>query len=144
MFGADPKSRTLARAVSATSSDVSPRWRAIALLAAFVPLSFVLVQCGKAPPAGTLAANAHATGDTFEDRFPAPQFKDRFPTESETFQQRQPAAAPRSRTAEAEPAPYRVASLAPTAPNERPARHAQTTPAPLQPSALPHLGNNTR
>ena len=61
-----------------------------------------------------LAANA-ATGDTFEDRFPAPEFKDRFPTENESFQQRQPAA-PRAKSAQAEPAPYRVASLAPTAP----------------------------
>ena len=90
-----------------------------------------------------LAANA-ATGDTFEDRFPAPQFKDRFPTESETFQQRQPAAAPRSRTAEAEPAPYRMASLAPTGPYERPAREEQTTLVALKSSAFPYLGNNPR
>src|SRR6202022_3046198 len=157
MVGAHPKSRTVER-----TARVSPpgtpshdgafavchragthRWGWIAVLSGFVPLSFVLVQCGKAPSAGMLAANA-ATGDTFEDRFPAPQFKDRFPTESETFQQRQPAAAPRSRTAEAEPAPYRVASLAPTVPNERPAREEQTTLVALKSSAFPYLGNNPR
>src|ERR1700730_4634507 len=157
MVGANPKSRTVERAArvsppGAPSHDGafpvwhrggSHRWRWFAVLSVFVPLSFVLVQCGKAPSAGMLAANA-ATGDTFEDRFPAPQFKDRFPTESETFQQRQPAAAPRSRTAEAEPAPYRVASLAPTVPNERPAREEQTTLVALKSSAFPYLGNNPR
>src|SRR3984893_455830 len=157
MVGANPKSRTVERAArvsppGAPSHDGafavwhragSHRWRWFAVLSAFVPLSFDLVQCGKAPSAGMLAANA-APGDTVEDRFPAPQFKDRFPTESETFQQRQPAAAPRSRTAEAEPAPYRVASLAPTVPYERPAREEQTTLVALKSSAFPYLGNNPR
>src|ERR1700716_2598709 len=157
MVGANPKSRTVERTARVTLPGApshdgafavwhragSHRWRWIAVLSVFVPLSFVLVQCGKAPSAGMLAANA-ATGDSFEDRFPAPQFKDRFPTESETFQQRQPAAAPRSRTAEAEPAPYRVASLAPTVPNERPAREEQTTLVALKSSAFPYLGNNPR
>src|ERR1700730_9385132 len=157
MVGANPKSQAYERTARGSSPGApshdgafaiwhragSHRWRWFAVLSVFVPLSFVLVQCGKAPSAGMLAANA-ATGDTFEDRFPAPQFKDRFPTESETFQQRQPAAAPRSRTAEAEPAPYRVASLAPTVPNERPAREEQTTLVALKPSAFPYLGNNPR
>jgi hypothetical protein len=157
MVGANPKSGTVERTArvnppGAPSHDQafavwhragSHRWRWIAVLSVFVPLSLVLVQCGKAPSAGMLAANA-ATGDTFEDRFPAPQFKDRFPTESETFQQRQPAAAPRSRTAEAEPAPYRVASLAPTVPYERPSREEQTTLVALKSSAFPYLGNNPR
>lgn len=89
-----------------------------------------------------LAANA-ATGDTFEDRFPAPAFKDRFPTENETFQQRQPAAA-RAKSAQAEPSPYRVASLAPTVPYDRPAREEQTTLVALKSSAFPYLGNNPR
>src|SRR3981189_2234968 len=140
MVGANPKSGTIERTTriippGAKSHDGafavwhragSHRWRWIAVLSVFVPLSFVLVQCGKAPSAGMLAANA-ATGDTFEDRFPAPQFKDRFPTESETFQQRQPAAQPPARIAQPEPAPYRVASLAPTEPYERPAREELTT-----------------
>jgi len=156
MVGANPKSRTVERTArvslpGAPSHDGafavwhragSHRWRWIAVLSVFVPLSFVLVQCGKAPSAGMLAANA-ATGDTFEDRFPAPQFKDRFPTESESFQQR-PAAGPRAKTAQAEPAPYRVASLAPTVPYERPVREEQTTLVGLKSSAFPYLGNNPR
>src|ERR1700710_3105355 len=89
------------------------RWRRIALLAALLPMSLALAQCGQAPNAGTLAANSQASmGDTFEDRFPKPQFRDRFPTASESFEQRQPAQAPRQRTVQAPPAPYRVASLA--------------------------------
>lgn len=120
------------------------RWRWLAILLAFVPLSFVLVQCGRAPSAGTLAANAHASaGDTFDDRFPAPQFRDRFPTSNESFVQRQPAEAPR-RAAQTQPAPYRVASLAPTLPYQRPEREDQTTLVGLKSSAFPYLGNNPR
>jgi hypothetical protein len=119
------------------------RWRGLAILAALLPLSFVLVQCGRAPNAGALAANSQASiGDTFDDRFPKPQFRDRFPTASETLEQRQVAAdAPRKRT---EPAPYRVASLAPTVPYQRPPREDQTTLVSLKSSAFPYLGNNPR
>jgi hypothetical protein len=121
----------------------SHRWRWIALLSALIPLSSVLVQCGKAPSAGMLAANTQASaGDTFVDRFPTPQFNDRFPSASESLVQRQPADAPRQRTAQAEPAPYRVASLAPTVPYERPAKEDQTTLVSLKSSAFPYFGNN--
>ncbi len=95
--------------------------------------------------AGQLAANSQATtGDTFDDRFPQPQFKDRFPTASESFEQRQPADARLKRIAQAEPAPYRVASLAPTLPYERPPREDLTTLVSLKSSAFPYLGNNPR
>jgi hypothetical protein len=121
----------------------SHRWRAIALLTALIPLSFVLVQCGRGPSAGTLAANVQASsGDSFDDRFPAPQFSDRFPTASESLVQRQASDAPGKRTAQAAPAPYRVASLAPTVPWERPAREDQTTLVSLKSSAFPYFGNN--
>ncbi|QWG16694.1 alpha/beta hydrolase [Bradyrhizobium sediminis] len=111
-----------------------------------MPLSFVLVQCGKAPSAGMLAANAHASsGDTFEDRFPTPTFKERFPTTSESLVPRQPAAsAPGGRTARSAPAPYRVASLAPTVPYQRPPREDQTMLVGLKSSAFPYLGTNPR
>src|SRR3954453_11101220 len=57
------------------------RWRWVAIATVFAPLSLVLVQCGKAPSAGLLAANTQAAaGDNFVDRFPTPQFNDRFPT----------------------------------------------------------------
>jgi hypothetical protein len=146
MAGANPKSARFDRRApvnppSAPSRDRLAVWRSLAVLGALLPLSFVLVQCGKAPSAGALAANA-SPGDTFEERFPAPQSKDRFPTGNETVQQRQPAAALRAVAAQAEPAPHRVASLAPTIPDERPAREEQTTLVALKSSAFPYLGNN--
>ena len=127
----------------------SARWRWLAVLSVFVPLSFVLAECGKAPSAGMLADNSQPApaADNFDDRFPAPQFRDRFPTVSESFAQRQAAdlgvdLAPRKRTAQAGPAPYRVASLAPTVPYQRPAKEDQTTLVSLKSSAFPYLGNN--
>src|ERR1700733_14831086 len=96
MVGATPKSRTFDRKglamLPGASRHVHPRaaWRWIAILSVFVPLSFVLVQCGQAPSAGTLAANVQGSaGYNFDDRFPKPQFRDRFPTASESLEQRQ-------------------------------------------------------
>jgi hypothetical protein len=155
MVGANPKFSTHDRAGQVMSPGATPhaqapehragshRWRWIAVLSVFVPLTFVLVQCGQAPSAGTLAANSQASmGDSFDDRFPKAQFRDRFPTASESLQQRQPNDVPAKRTAQAEPAPYRVASLAPTVPYQRPARENQTTLVGLKSSAFPYLGNN--
>jgi hypothetical protein len=124
----------------------SDRLRRIAVLSALVPLSFVLVQCGQAPGAGSLAANSQAAmADSFDERFPKPQFRDRFPTASESLFQREASSdAPRKRTAQTEPAPYRVASLAPTVPYRRPGRDDQTTLVGLKSSAFPYLGNNPR
>ena len=114
-------------------------------MSALVPLSFVLIQCGRAPSPGTLAANAQAgAGDSFDDRFPAPQFRDRFPSANESFVQRQAPDSSRKPTAQAEPTPYRVASLAPTVPYQRPAREDQTALIGLKSSAFPYLGNNPR
>ena len=92
-----------------------------------------------------LAANSQAsTADSFDDRFPTPQFRDRFPTASESFVQRPAPDASGRRTTSAEPAPYRVASLAPQLPYQRPAREDQTTLVSLKSSAFPYLGNNPR
>jgi len=105
----------------------------------------VLLQCGRAPSPGTLAANAQGeAGDSFDDRFPTPLFRDRFPSANESFVQRQAPDSSRKRTAQAEPAPYRVASLAPTVPYQRPAREDQTALIGLKSSAFPYLGNNPR
>ena len=129
----------------AAQGRAGSRLRWIALLSALVPLSFVLIQCGRAPNAGTLAANAQASaGDSFDDRFPTPQFRDRFPSANESFVQRQAPDSSRKRAAQAEPAPYRVASLAPTVPYQRPAREDQTALVGLKSSAFPYLGNNPR
>jgi len=121
------------------------RWQGIASLLVVAPLSLVLAQCGRAPDAGALSANAQASAaDTFNDRFPAPRFADRFPSAEESFAPRQSAEASPNATAQAEPAPYRVASLAPTAPYQRPPRQDQTTLVSLKYSAFPYLGNNPR
>ena len=110
-----------------------------------MPLSFALAQCGKAPGPGQLAANSQAAiGDSFDERFPRPQFRDRFPTANESFRELRPADAPAKRTAQAQSAPYRVASLEPTVPYQRPQREDQTTLVGLKSSAFPYLGNNPR
>jgi hypothetical protein len=122
------------------------RWGFVAVAALFAPLSVVLVQCGKAPSAGMLAANTQsASGDTFEDRFPAPQFRDRFPTEKESFVQRQapaPSLQPQQ-SASTEPSPVRVASIAPTLPRPN-VREELTTLVSMKSSAFPYFGNNPR
>ena len=140
-----PGTSRYARLIAPARRAGSVRWRWIASLAALVPLSFLLAQCGKAPGAGQLAANSQATmGDSFDDRFPQPQFKDRFPKANESFQPLKPAEAPAKRAAQAQPAPYRVASLEPTVPYQRPPREDQTTLVSLKSSAFPYLGNNPR
>ena len=159
MVGVNPKFRTYERASPiAPSGETLPvkaqalrhhagfqRWRLVVLLSALVPLSFVLSQCGQAPSPGTLAANVQGSrGDSFDDRFPKPQFKDRFPTASESLVQFQPSDTPARRVARAEPAPYRVASLEPQVPYQRPPREDQTMLVGLKSSAFPYLGNNPR
>jgi hypothetical protein len=156
MVGADPKFQTRHRADRAFSPVTQLRgqrlrWRWVAVASLFVPLSFVLVQCGKAPSAGMLAANSHAAtaqtaaGDSFsfEDRFPKPQFNDRFPTASESLVQRQVALAPpepKVRTT-----PVRVASLNPTLTLPRPTeREELTTLVSMKSSAFPYFGTNPR
>jgi hypothetical protein len=143
MVGA--KLQTLERAGEASPAAARSPWRFVATLTALLPLSLALVQCGQAPNAGALAANSQATvGDNFDDRFPRPQFRDRYPAPNETFGQLQPNDAPAKRTAQAQPAPYRVASLAPTLPYQRPPKEDLTTLVSLKSSAFPYLGNNPR
>ena len=156
MVGANPKFQTsdhvgqvmppgaMRRAWTQVAQHGAYRLRWIALLSALVAMSLVLVQVGKAPNAGILAANSQTSGDSFDDRFPTPQFNDRFPSASERLVQYQSSDAPRKRMAQAEPAPYRVASLAPTVPYQGPAREEQTTLVGLKSSAFPYLGNNPR
>ncbi|HWL18104.1 MAG TPA: alpha/beta hydrolase, partial [Bradyrhizobium sp.] len=112
-----------------------------------VPLSLTLAQCGKAPNADALAANAQISlpGDTFDDRFPSPSFRDRFPTPQERFEQKlaqdfAPAPSPQISPT---PVSYRVASLAPQLPYQRPAgRDELTTLVSMKSSAFPYYGNN--
>ena len=159
MVGADPKFQTVGRG-QPTSSAVPRRalplrWYWFALAALIVPLSFFLVQYGKAPSAEMLAANTEGAKSrpaksqtsivTFDDRFPTPHFADRFPTANETLPQvqRQVALAPQPpRTVRTEP--VRVASLTPTLTLPRNEREELTTLVSMKSSAFPYFGTNPR
>jgi hypothetical protein len=152
MVGANPKSEAYVRVTPAKKAGSSrhahsraiPQRRWLALLSALIPLSFTLVQCSKAPSAGSLAANVQGSSDTFDDRFPQPQFKDRFPTAAESLQQRPANVADAQIRRTVQTQPYRVASLAPTVPYQRPAHEEQTALIGLKSSAFPYYGNNPR
>lgn len=140
-----------------TPSDARGRALRLGLISALVPLSLMLVQCGQAPNPAALAANSQAnvqvvaktnqkvaSGDTFEDRFPAPQFRERFPSASESLLQRQMSDFSPKRAVQQPPeqAPYKVASLEPQVPYKRPAREGLTTLVSMKSSAFPYFGNN--
>src|SRR6266567_1280199 len=161
MVGVVPKVKADIRADWTKASGARGRALRIALISALVPLSLTLVQCGKAPNPAALAANSQAnvqvvnqtvaktnpqvaSGDTFEDRFPAPQFRERFPSASEGFLQRQMSDFSPKRAVQQQPeqAPYKVASLAPQVPYQRPPREDLTTLVSMKSSAFPYFGNN--
>jgi hypothetical protein len=152
MVGANPKSEAYVRVTPAKKagsprhaySRAIPQRRWLPLLSALIPLSFTLVQCSKAPSAGSLAANVQGSSDTFDDRFPQPQFKDRFPTAAESLQQRPANVADAQTRRTVQTQPYRVASLAPTVPYQHPAHEEQTALVGLKSSAFPYYGNNPR
>jgi hypothetical protein len=115
-------------------------------LALFAPLSCLLIQCGGSPP-NTVDLVEHAqasVGDTFDDRFPAAPFNERFRAAQTSSVAPQPIEAGGDRTASAEPATDQVASLAPQQlPNERPEiKEDQTALIGLKSSAFPYLGDN--
>ncbi|KYG98903.1 alpha/beta hydrolase [Bradyrhizobium sp. DOA1] len=155
MVGAVPKSRADTRA-GRTTSGARGRLLRASLIPALVPLSLTLAQCGKAPDPAALAANSQAnvqvvaktntrvaSADTFEDRFPAPQFRERFPSTSESFLQRQMSDFSPKRAVQPQPeqAPYKVASLEPQLPYKRPPREDLTTLVSMKSSAFPYFGN---
>jgi hypothetical protein len=160
MVGAVPNLRADIRA-DRTTSGARGRALRIGLISALVPLSLTLVQCGKAPNPAALAANSQAnvpvvnqvvaktnpqvaSNVTFEDRFPAPQFKERFPSASESLLQRQMSDFSPKRAVQQQPehAPYKVASLEPQIPYTRPPRDDLTTLVSMKSSAFPYFGNN--
>jgi hypothetical protein len=156
MIGANPKLQMrdgagMVISPTAPGCGCNSRWHLAAVAALFVPLSLMLAQCGRAPNAGMLAANTQAaSGDSFEDRFPAPQFRDRFPTEQESFAQRPVAVAAQTPAAMAPQRnpriePVRVASIGPTLNLPRPTEREQlTTLVSMKSSAFPYFGNNPR
>src|ERR1700733_2626137 len=128
MVGANPKSEAYVRVTPAKKPGSSrharlraatPSCHWLPLLSILVPLSLTLAQCGKAPSAGSLAANVQDSSDTFDDRFPQPQFKDRFPTAAESLQQRPANVAVEQTQPTVLTLPDRVAALAPNAPYQR-------------------------
>jgi hypothetical protein len=129
--GARPVGRTLAAArhVGATPLRMAT---AAALVA-----SLLLAQCGQAPTPTPIAAGAtQASLPTFKDRFPEPQFDERFPSAAESLKPHSQADfAPKP----AQPAPYRVASLEPQLPA---ARSELTTLVSMRSSAFPYSGND--
>jgi hypothetical protein len=161
MVGADPKFQAIDRAIRSASSAVLRRalplrWHWAALAVLIVPLTIVLVQFGKAPDAGMLAANtdgaksrtakSQVSTDTFEDRFPTPQFADRFPAAGESLPQiqRQVALAPQPGPRAVRTEPVRVASLMPTLTLPRTEREELTKLVSMQSSAFPYFGTNPR
>src|ERR1700744_5008912 len=150
MVGGIPKSESHGRVVPAERSGSprhalsrAPRW--LTSLALLIPLSLTLAHCGQSPSAGSLAANVQGSrGDTFDDRFPTPQFKDRFPTAAESLQQRPANTADAQNRRVVQTQPYRVASLAPIGPYPRSQHEDQTALIGLKLSAFPYSGNNPR
>jgi len=161
MVGAVPNVRADTGA-DRTLSGGSSRALRIGLISALVPLTLTLVQCGNGPNPSALAADSQASvqvvnqtvaktnsqrvsSDTFEDRFPAPQFRERFPQASESFLQRQMSDFSPKRAVQQqrpEQAPYKVASLAPQVPYQRPPREDLTTLVSMKSSAFPYFGSN--
>ncbi|MBR0738940.1 alpha/beta hydrolase [Bradyrhizobium liaoningense] len=156
MAGAVPKLRADTRA-DRTRSGTRVLMLRVSLVSSLVALSLTLVQCGKASNPAALAANSQAnvqvvaktnpqvaSGDTFEDRFPAPQFRERFPSASESLLQRQMSDFSPKRAVQQPPeqAPYKVASLEPQVPYKRPPREDLTTLVSMKSSAFPYFGNN--
>ncbi len=93
--------------------------------------------------ANSQAATQVAAGDSFEDRFPKPQFNDRFPTASESLVQRQVALAPPQRKVRTEP--VRVASLTPTLTLPQATQREELTAlVSMKSSAFPYFGTNPR
>src|SRR5690242_242909 len=136
MVGPNPKcsSRDLVR-----RGAIAPaRGIAFGLL---LPLCLTLAQCGQAPSPGTLAANIASAGDSFDERFPAPQFRDRFPAETESLR---PFEFGPKRTVQTESPPYRLASLEPQVPpsQHQVERDEVTTLVGMRSSAFPYSGNN--
>ena len=155
MVGANPKlgivDRTNLALLPGALDHLSPRrprshpLRLVPLLSALIPLSLLLAQCGQSPGVSSLAANAQViSSDTFDDRFPKPQFNDRFPTDAESLPQHQASVSDAQNRRVVQTLPYRVASLAPTVPYQRPLREDHATLVSLKSSAFPYFGNNPR
>ena len=156
MVGADPKFQMRDRADRAifpgrTASCRSPFGGAGSLSLRFscrCPLFWFNAARRRAPECWPRTRKAPApqaaSGDSFEDRFPKPQFADRFPSASESLIQRQVAL---RATASARYGPSRSGSrrCTPTLTLPRQTeREELTTLVSMKSSAFPYFGNNPR
>jgi hypothetical protein len=152
MIGANPKFlragrvRLLERAVVRACPRATDRAGVIRAAAAIL-LSLTLAQCGKAPNPGALAANvAQAPNETFDERFPTPQFRDRFPSAGESLPLHVPSDFAPEQTGSTDPAStrqasYRLASLEPQRPSQS-AHEELTALVSMKSSAFPYFGSN--
>ena len=135
------------------------RWYWVAMAALCVPLSFVLVQCGKAPSAGMLAANtegAKSRAAKSKLRSTGPQSirsTTVSPSRNSLTVSRLPMKACRRssarsrwrrRRAPVRTEPVRVASLTSTMTLPRTEREESTTLVSMKSSAFPYFGTNPR
>lgn len=103
-------------------------------------LALPLAHCGRSPDPAALAANAAAThAASFDERFLAPQFRDRFPSAAESLTLHSPSDFAQK---PAETASFRVASLGPQGGGVRPERVELTKLVSMTSSAFPYAGNN--
>jgi hypothetical protein len=152
MIGSDPKflSADRVRRIESLEAAVLPRAPALCLraipAAAAILVSVTLAHCGKAPNPGALAANAAAQpADSFDERFPTPQFRDRFPSASESLPLHDAADFAPAQTTTAsidKAASYKLASLEPQGPASRPSHDELTTLVSMKSSAFPYFGSN--
>lgn len=144
MVGGDPRFHASGFASQLRRPDLGARWRSFALACALVPIPLCLAQCSRAPRAEAIAASAQTPSEaSFDQRFPAPQFGDRFPTASESLLQLKESELASKQTVQSEPASYQVASLEPVVlSKDRGMKEDLTTLVSMKSSAFPYHGDN--
>lgn len=144
MVGGDPRFHASGFASLLRRPDLGARWRSFALACALVPIPLCLAQCSRAPRAEAIAASAQTPSEaSFDQRFPAPQFGDRFPTASESLLQLKESELASKQTVQSEPASYQVASLEPVVlSKDRGMKEDLTTLVSMKSSAFPYHGDN--
>ena len=144
MVGGDPRFNASGFASLLRRPDLGVRWRSFALACALVPIPLCLAQCSRAPRAEAIAASAQAPSEaSFDQRFPAPQFGDRFPTARESLLQLKESELAPKQTVQSEPASYQVASLEPVVlSKDRGMKEDLTSLVSMKSSAFPYHGDN--
>ncbi|MGH6681551.1 MAG: alpha/beta hydrolase, partial [Bradyrhizobium sp.] len=144
MVGGDPRFHESGFARLLRRPGLGARSPSFVLVCGLIAISLCLAQCSRAPRAEAIAAGAQASsGASFDERFPAPQFEDRFPTASESLPQLARSEPAPKQTVQSEPASYQVASLEPMVPSRRRGmKEDLTTLVSMKSSAFPYYGDN--